>query len=111
MSSAVFMITDDLNFLTTEPEILKALLQSKQEGTAIGIRAPLLGPETIITAVDDIIFTEENTLIILKSYDSTGYMLPSHKVELPQIQAVYPFATPFTNPFLQNLEKDKTWFF
>jgi hypothetical protein len=105
------MSTRELNFLTSPADVLKALLQSKEEGTSIGIRAHSLGTETIVTAVEDIVFEESQTLIIFKPYDSTGYILPSRRINLHEIQGVYPFASPFSNPYLSNLGKDKSWFF
>jgi hypothetical protein len=105
------MATRDLNFLSSPHDILNALLQSKENGTSIGIKAHVLGPETIVTAVEDVIFEDTLTLIVFKHYDTSGYILPSHKITLAEIQSVYPFATQFVNPYLSNLGKDKSWFF
>jgi hypothetical protein len=105
------MATKELNFLSSQPEILNALIQSKQNSTSIGIRSNVLGSETLVSCVEDIIFEEGQTIIILKHFDTTGYILPSHKINLGEIEAVYPFATPFVNPFLSNIDKDRTWFF
>jgi hypothetical protein len=101
----------ELNFLTGPSEILQALLKSKDEGIAIGIKATCLGGDTVITGVEDIHFGDGRTLIILKQYDHTGYILPVHKINLLEIQAVCPFTTSFINPFLNNIDKDKSWFF
>jgi hypothetical protein len=101
----------ELNFLNVESEILSALLKSKEEGTSIGIKASPLGTEIIITAVEDIQFHEGQTIIVLKHFDLSGYILPSSKINLPDIQAVCPFASPFHNPYLQNLDRHRTWFF
>lgn len=105
------MAARELNFLTSPPEILKALLNSKEEGTSIGLRASAIGEETIVTSVEDIIFQENETIIVLKPYDATGYFLPSRTIKLRDIEGVFPFSTPFENPFLNNMQKDKTWFF
>lgn len=101
----------DITFFTHQTEILQALLQSKEEGNSIGIKSAALGPETIITAVEDIHFGEGQTIIVLKHYDSSGYMLPCHKLNLAEIDLVCPFTTRFENPILTSLDKDKTWFF
>jgi hypothetical protein len=101
----------EINFLQAPDEILKALLLSKEKGTLIGIRSNVLGSQTIITAVEDIIFEEGQTYIILKYYDASGYILPSHKIDLQHIEAVIPFSTPFHNPILDNLSKNKSWSF
>jgi hypothetical protein len=105
------MAANDLNLLTDQDQIFKALFQSKRECTAIGIRAAVLGPDTMVTCVEDIIVEDGQTIIILKHYDSRGYILPSHKINLFEILAVHPFATPFENPFLANIGKERTWFF
>jgi hypothetical protein len=101
------MAAKELNFLSEPSDILKALLNSKEEGTSIGIKANDFGLDPIITAVENIIFEEGQTLIVLKHYDQSGYILPSYKINLLNITAVYPFASPFKNPILSNLEKDK----
>ena len=87
------------------------LMKSKEEGTAIAIRATVLGMEPIVTAVEDVYFDDGLTIIVLKHYDATGYILPSKRLNLLEIQSVCPFTTPFSNPYLQNLNKDKSWFF
>jgi hypothetical protein len=101
------MAAKELNFLSEPSDILKALFNSKEEGTSIGIRADDFGIDPIITAVENIIFEEGQTLIVLKHYDTSGYILPSYKVNLLNITAVYPFASAFKNPILNNLEKEK----
>jgi hypothetical protein len=101
----------ELNFFDSPHDILKALLQSKEEGTSVGIKAHCLGQEVVTTAVEDIIFHDTHTVIVVKHYDGSGYILPSHKINLLEIQAVFPFNTPFVNPYLKSIDKDKSWFF
>jgi hypothetical protein len=101
----------ELNFLNSPSDILRALVACKAEGTSIGIQSTALGSETIVTSVEDIIFEEGQTIVVLKHYDTSGYILPSHKLNIEQIEAVYPFSTPFVNPYINNISKDKTWFF
>ena len=101
----------ELSFVHSPQEILRALLQSKEEGTSIGIQCNALGPELIVTSVENIIFEEGQTLVMLKHYDTTGYILPSYKLNLLEIQGVVPFASQFKNPYLDNIGRDKTWFF
>lgn len=100
------MAAKELNFLSEPSDILKALLNSKEEGTSIGIKANDFGTDPIVTAVEDIIFQDGQTLIVLKHYDSSGYILPSYKINLLNVSAVYPFASPFKNPILNYLEKE-----
>jgi hypothetical protein len=100
------------NSLVHEPAlVLKALINSKENGTCIGIASPILGVDMFITAVDDIVIEEGKTTIVLKHYDTTGFILPVHKVRLDEITSVQVFSSPFKNPYLENLHKDKTWFF
>ena len=106
-----YMNVRELNFLEGRADILQALMKSKEEGTAIAIRATVLGMEPIVTAVEDVSFDDGLTIIVLKHYDATGYILPSKRLNLLEIQSVCPFTTPFSNPYLQNLNKDKSWFF
>jgi hypothetical protein len=104
-------LKEQSNFLNTPSDILKALLGSKEDCTTIGIQSTALGPEIIVTCVEDIIFEEGNTCVVLKHYDTSGYILPSHKIKLNEIEGVFPFATRFVNPYISNIDKDKTWFF
>jgi hypothetical protein len=99
------------DFVKSENEILTKLIDSKENGTAIGVNAPGCSADMIITAVEDIVLTEDQTLIILKPYDMTGYMLLNNRINLSEIESVYAFTSTFKNPFLENLEKEKTWFF
>jgi hypothetical protein len=101
----------DLNFFDSPHDILNALLQSKEQGTSVGIKSNCLGQEMVTTAVEDIIFHDTHTVIVVKHYDGSGYILPSHKINLLEIQAVFQFNTPFVNPYLKSIDKDKSWFF
>lgn len=94
--------------LVSDPgEILNALAESKASGTAVGISAPVLGTEICVTAVEDILIGEEIT-IVLKSYDITGYMLETNKLQLSDIKSVCPFTSPFENPYMRTLKDTKT---
>jgi hypothetical protein len=86
-------------------------MKSKEEGTSVGIRSISLGPETVVTAVEDIIFEDGQTVVILKHFDSSGYILPSHRINLEDFQAIHSFSTPFINPYIQNIGREKNWFF
>lgn len=102
---------EELNFIHSKEDILKALLQCKEEQTSIGIQSDALGTETVVTGIEDIVIEDTRTLVVLKYYDTTGYILPSNKIVLEEIQAVFPFATTFENPYLNNLNKGKSWHF
>lgn len=101
----------DWNFVTAKAEILGVLVNSKQHGSAVGIMAPVFGSDIFITGVEDIILEEGKTLIILKQYDHSGYILPSTRIALEDLESVCPFSSELRNPYLDNHQKDRTWFF
>ncbi len=89
--------------LVTDPgEMLTILTDSKVNGTAVGISASVLGNEIFVTAVEDIVIDHDIT-IILKNFDITGYMLETNKLKLGEIERVYPFKSPFENPYMKTL--------
>ena len=94
--------------LVTDPgEMLRILSESRANGTAVGIFAPLLGQEIYVTAVDEIVVDEDIT-IVLKSYDTTGYMFETNKLKLADIKSVCPFKSLFVNPYMKTTLKHKT---
>jgi hypothetical protein len=101
----------DWNFVNAKAEMLSILIGSKQHGIAVGIIAPAFGHDIMITAVEDIILEEGKTIIVLKQYDRSGYMLPSSRIALEDLTSICPFSSEFRNPYLDNFEKDRTWFF
>ena len=98
-------VMQNLNMeLVSDPgEILNILTESKAHGTAVGINAPALGSEIYVTAVEDVVIDEDIT-IVLKSYDTTGYMLETNKLKLAEIKSVYPFKSSFENPYMRTLK-------
>jgi hypothetical protein len=93
--------------LVSEPgEMLNILAESKANGTAVGIYAPTLGTEIFVTAVEDILIDTDIT-IVLKNYDSTGYMLETNKLKLEEIVSVCPFTSHFENPYMRSLKNNK----
>lgn len=94
--------------LVSDPgEMLRILAESKVRGTAVGIKAPVLGTEIYVTAVEAIHMGEEIT-IVLKNYDITGYMLGTNKLKLGEITSVCPFKSPFENPYMRTLNHSKS---
>jgi hypothetical protein len=94
--------------LVTDPaEILNVLADGKVNGTAVGINSPLLGSEIVVTAVEDIIIDEDFT-IVLKYYDTSGYMLETNKLRLADIRSVYAFKSPFENPYMRTIRQSKS---
>lgn len=107
-----FMDYREWDFVNTKNEILTVLLNSKQHGNSVGILSPQFGPDIFVTAVEDVILEGEGkTTIVFKPFDRNGYLLPSTYVDLSQIVSVCSFTSEFPNPYLDNLKKDKTWFF
>jgi hypothetical protein len=92
-------------------EILKVLIESKSQGKSIAIASDRLGEGFVITAVEDILLVDGETIIRFKPYDITGFMLPTNKLSLSQISAVCAFRSEFENPVLKNLDKAKNWFY
>lgn len=94
--------------LVSEPgEILNILAESKAQGTAVGINAPALGNEICVTGVEDVIVDDEIT-IVLKRYDNSGYMLETNRLKLDEIRSVFPFKSPFENPYLKTLKQGRS---
>src|SRR5690606_3515819 len=91
--------------------IYKFGTQGKQGSSSVAISSSLTGEGFIITAVDDIVFLDGSTIICLKPYDGTGFMLPANKIKLTQIKAACLMKSTFVNPILRNLTKGKNWFF
>lgn len=94
--------------LVSDPgEMLRILAESKAQGRAVGIQAPVLGTEIYVTAVEEIQIGEEIT-IVLKNYDITGYMLGTNKLKLGEITRVCPFKSAFENPYMRTLNYSKS---
>ena len=102
-----FMMNTPFDFVKEPHEIFKALLDSKERGTAIGIKAQVLGKGMFVTSVDDILIGDghENTYIILKGYDFTGHVLDTNHICLTSIEGVCMFESKFGNPILKTLTK------
>lgn len=95
----------------TSSEILRILISSKEESKSIAVSSPRIGEGFFITAVDDIILEEGETMILFKPFDATGFILPTNKLHLAEIAAVCPLKSEFENPVLKNFDKSKTWYF
>lgn len=95
------------DFIKDRSEIFKALLDSKERGTAIGIKSAELGQGICVTAIEDILLGDgyENTRIILKGYDFTGQVLECNVVLFTDIEGICRFSSKFGNPILKALSK------
>lgn len=94
-------------FVSDPGEMLMILKESKEQGTAVGIKASVLGAEIYVTAVEEILSGGE-IIIVVKSYDITGYMLGTNKLRLGEITSVCPFKSPFENPYMRTLNYSKS---
>ena len=99
------------NLIREPAEILRIIVACKENGSTVGVRSAVLGKGLFITAVDDIILEEGETIVRFMPYDVTGFMLPKTKIAIGEIEAVCPLISEFKNPVLRNIDKDKSWFF
>jgi hypothetical protein len=101
------MPNSPFDFRVDPKDILKALLDSKDTGMAIGIKSVTLGKGMFVTVVDDILLGDgrDNTTIILKGYDFTGHVLDTNTVRLTDIEGVCLFNSKFGNPIMKTLNR------
>jgi hypothetical protein len=97
----------DLAVISDPDEILNTLNESKIHGNVVGISASILGNGIFLTAVENIIKTENDHMIVLKGYDVTGYILERNKIRLSDIRAICPFQSKFKNPYLKELTGER----
>jgi hypothetical protein len=88
-----------VGWLSSPPDILKALLESKENGNVVGINALSLGPAMIMTAVDDVVEVRNDSIVLLKETDLLGIRLPETEILLSEIVGVFPMRTNFNDPF------------
>ena len=93
-----------IDIITTRRDIYNALVDSQENQSIIGIASKDLGPGMFMTSVKEIVDEEQDVLIVLNSYDTSGYFLEKNKVYLSSITGVLPFKAVFANPFLKALE-------
>lgn len=96
-----------MELVSDRGEMLSILSESKATGRAVGVKAPVLGSEIHVTAVEDIQIGED-IIVVLKNYDITGYMLETNKLKLAQIESVCPFKSAFENPYMKTLTSNKS---
>lgn len=102
-----FMLNTPFDFIKEPNDIFKALLDSKDRGTAIGIKSGILGKGMFVTSVEDILIGDghENTKIVLKGYDFTGHVLETNNILLTDIEGVCKFSSKFGNPIFNTLNR------
>jgi hypothetical protein len=52
------------------------------------------------------LITDSDPVVILKSYDVTGYLLARNNLKLSEIESVIPFTSTFPNPFLKEYQRN-----
>lgn len=102
-----FMLNTPFDFIQEPRDIFKALLDSKDRGTAIGIKSGILGKGMFVTRVDDILIGDGdgNTQVVLRGYDFTGHVLETNNILLSDIEGVCRFTSKFGNPILKTLSR------
>jgi hypothetical protein len=96
-----------LDWLTATEDILKALLDSKENGNVIGITALSFGPTMIMTAVDDVVDVKNDKIVLLKETDLLGIKLPESELLLSEIVRVHPLRTKYNDPFHARLRGER----
>ena len=107
MTKDYYMLNTPFDFIQEPGDIFKALLDSKERATAIGIKSEVLGKGMFVTGVDEILIGDghENTFVILKGYDFTGHVLATSNLRLTEIDGVCKFSSQFGNPILKTLSR------
>lgn len=96
-----------IDIITRQEEIYKALVDSEENQSIVGIASEDLGQGMFMTSVREIIDEGPDALVVLNSYDTSGCFLEKNKVQLSTITGVIPFKAVFTNPFLKALEAEE----
>jgi len=98
---------EQLEYASQSDEIVKALHHSKDYGNVLGICALSLGPNMIMTAVEQILEIKNDLLIVLRETDLLGLKLPEEQIFLSEIVRVHSFRTRFDDPFHVQLREMK----
>ena len=96
-----------IDVITCKEEIYHALLESEDNQSIIGISSGDLGPGMFMTSVKEIVDEGDDVLIVLNSFDVTGYFLEKNRISLNNISSVLPFKAVFSNPFLREIEENE----
>jgi hypothetical protein len=97
---------EEYNFTSNPIEILEALTGSKHEEKMVALIVPSIGEGLFITAVDDIVEEGGEAWIILKHYDSTGFMIERNRIGLSEIVGACTLNSKWKNPFMKIVIKD-----
>lgn len=97
-------------FIQDKQAILKALVNSLNKGTVIGVYSRALGEGLFLTGVDDIEQNGPQQIIIFETYDVSGKALQKTRIAVNDIKMVCPFQIEYINPLLgkaQNIIVDR----
>jgi hypothetical protein len=97
---------EEFNFSHNPEDILRALLDSKQNETVVALAVPSIGAGIFITAVDEIFLNGEDTYVQLKKYDVTGFIFERNKLKLNEIVSVCPLNSKWQNPYIKSIVND-----
>jgi hypothetical protein len=89
----------ELKFIKGRKGILKALYDSKESTTIVGIVSPVLGDGMFLTAVDDINSEGQEITVSLKQYDMSGQILARTHLSLDEFKSVCSFQMIYKHPF------------
>jgi hypothetical protein len=92
-------VDQKLRYVNHPDQIVKELKHSLEHGNVLGISAISLGPNMIMTAVEQIMDIKNDKLIVLKATDLLGMKVPEEQILLSEIVRVHPFRTHFDDPF------------
>lgn len=95
------------DWITGTVEILKALEESRANGTVIGITALSFGPVMVMAAVEDILEVRNDRIIVLKENDLLGLPIPETELLLSEIVRIHPFRTRYDDPFHVQLRETR----
>ncbi|HET9486816.1 MAG TPA: hypothetical protein VFO54_05255 [Chryseosolibacter sp.] len=94
-----------IDVINTREEVYRALVESEENQSIIGIASEELGPGMFLTSVKEVLDDAGEVVVVLNNYDTTGYFLEKNRVSLTSIKGVIPFKAVFRNPFLKELQK------
>jgi acetate kinase len=90
------------NFTSNASEILTELNHSKNHQNMVALMVPNLGAGLFITAIDNIIETGSDPVIVVKQYDVSGLILEKNKILLSEISSLCALRSKWKNPYIKS---------
>lgn len=88
-------------FVKSRKQMLNALMESRKNGTAIGVYSDVLGEGMFVTGVDDVYNDSNEQVVVLSQYELSGLILQRSTLSVGEIKGVCVFDMPYTSPLLQ----------